>query len=267
MSNRIEMLIIDPQNDFHDQDGAALAVPGAIADADRLSNLLKQKARAIDDIHITLDTHQQLDVAHPMMWVDSSGKRPDPFTIISADDVRNSRWRAFNPAFQKRLQSYVEQLEVNGRYPLCIWPPHTLVGSWGHNIVASVYSAVTEWESSRIRRFDAVTKGHNPWTEHYSAVMADVPDAKDPTTQLNNGLIQTLKDADVIFLSGQALSHCLANTVRDIADNFGEENVSKMVLIEDTSSPVPGFENLADDFMREMTARGMQTVKAAQVDI
>lgn len=267
MKNNTQLLIIDPQNDFHDQDGATLGVPGAMADAARLSDIINKKQRALNNIHVTLDTHQLVDVAHPIMWVDSKGRNPDPFTIISANDVKNGTWRAFNPAYQKRLQSYVEQLEANNRYPLCIWPPHTLVGSWGYGVVEDIYKAVTGWEQNRVRRVNYVTKGHNPWTENYSAIQADVPDPTDPTTQLNTQLIQTLEESDTVFLSGQALSHCIANTVRDIANNFGEDSIKKLVLIEDTSSPVPGFEYLADDFMTEMKGRGMQTVKAAQVDI
>jgi nicotinamidase-related amidase len=262
-----QMLIIDPQVDFHDLPGSMLPVMGASADSHRLSALINRKQRAISDIHITLDTHQLLDVAHPLMWVNSQGRRPVPFTIITADDVRKGVWRAFNPAYQKRVGSYVDQLEVNGRYPLSIWPPHCLVGTPGHNVVAPVREAVTDWEERRSRRVDYVTKGLNPWTEHYSAVMADVPDASDPTTQLNTRLIRTLEQADVILLSGQALSHCVANTVRDIAANFGADSIRKMVLIEDTSSAVGGFENLAADFMRDMKVRGMQTAKAADIDI
>jgi len=125
------LLIIDPQNDFHDQTGAALPVTGAMADADRLSKLINRKRKALSNIHITLDTHQLLDIAHPVMWIDSAGKNPPPFTIITAEDVRSGKWRAFNPAYQKRQQAYVEALEANGRYPLCIWPPHCLVGGWG----------------------------------------------------------------------------------------------------------------------------------------
>jgi nicotinamidase-related amidase len=67
----------------------------------------------------------------------------------------------------------------------------------------------------------------------------------------------------VVALSGQALSHCVANTVRDIADQFGQENIHKLVLIEDTSSPVPGFEALARQFVTDMRRRGMKTAKAA----
>ena len=32
--------------------------------------------------------------------------------------------------------------------------------------------------------------GANPWTEHYSAVQADVPDPQDPATQLNRALVE-----------------------------------------------------------------------------
>ena len=89
-----------------------------------------------------------------------------------------------------------------------------------------------------------------------------MPDPADPTTQLNLGLIKTLENADVVALSGQALSHCVANTIRDIADYFGRESIRKLVLIEDTSSPVPGFEDLARQFLTDMRARGMKTARA-----
>ena len=67
-------------------------------------------------------------------------------------------------------------------------------------------------------------------------------------------------DADVILMAGEALSHCLANTVRDIVTQFGARDlVSKIHLLTDASSPVTGFEPYADDFLRDMTAEGMQT--------
>jgi nicotinamidase-related amidase len=109
---------------------------------------------------------------------------------------------------------------------------------------------------------DYVTKGSNFWTEHYSAVQADVPDPQDPGTLLNTDLIQTLENADLIALSGQALSHCVANTIRDIANNFGEDNIKKMILLIDTTSNVPGFEKMGQDFLVEMKGRGMQVEKS-----
>jgi len=105
-----------------------------------------------------------------------------------------------------------------------------------------------------------VTKGSNIFTEHYSAVKADVPDPGDPTTQINKGLIKTLMEADLVFIAGEALSHCVANTVRDIANEFGDDSyVKKMVLLTDASSSVTGFEAMGADFVKEMVGRGMQT--------
>ena len=60
-------------------------------------------------------------------------------------------------------------------------------------------------------------------------------------------------------MPGEAGSHCLANTVRDVANNFGDDSyVKRLVLLEDATSPVPGFEPFQTDFIKEMKARGMQ---------
>ena len=81
---------------------------------------------------------------------------------------------------------------------------------------------------------------------------------------LNMDLIETLEDADIILLSGEARSHCLANTVTDIANNFGEENIKKMVLLTDATTDVPDapgstmFKDMGESFVRDMKARGMQ---------
>jgi nicotinamidase-related amidase len=256
----MQFLIIDPQNDFANPTGS-LFVPGADKDSDRLAQMIKRHLSKIYDIHITLDTHHLLDIAHPLFWVDTKDKHPAPFTCITLEDVHNGKWKTTHPGFQERAISYVEALKANGRYDLIIWPPHCLIGSQGNNVVAPIAETVLAWENS-FAIVDYVTKGSNIWTEHYSAVQADVPDPADPGTQLNTRLIETLETADLIALSGQALSHCVANTVRDIANNFGDENINKMVLIEDTSSPVPGFEHLGEDFIKEMKARGMRTAKS-----
>jgi hypothetical protein len=43
---------------------------------------------------------------------------------------------------------------------------------------------------------------------------------------------------------------------------LGEENISKIVLIEDTTSPVPGFEEMGQQFLADLQERGMRTVKS-----
>ena len=251
------MLIIDPQVDFCSPDGA-LFVPGADQDVVRLASFIDRASSKINDIHVTLDSHRSVDIAHPIFWVDSTGKHPDPFTIISVDDVTNGVWTTTNPSLRQIGLDYVKALETNGRYPLCVWPAHCRIGSQGHSIAPVVCDALLRWEEKRFKVIDFVTKGSNVLTEHYSAVKADVPDPSDPTTMLNTDLLEILQTADVILISGQALSHCVANTITDIADNFGEDNIKKFVLLQDTCSNVPGFENLGEAFVRDMSARGMK---------
>jgi nicotinamidase/pyrazinamidase len=253
---KIELLVIDPQVDFCDP-GGSLFVPGADQDMTRLAEFISKYKDKFDDAHVTLDSHHLVDIAHPIFWLDSTGKNPAPFTIISVDDVENGVYRTVNPQMQERATDYVHKLASNGRYPLCIWPPHCLIGSDGAKVFPKLFEALIKWEED-FAMVDYVTKGSNFWTEHYSAVQADVPDPDDPDTQLNMRLIQTLQNAEIILLAGEARSHCLANTVTDIADNFGEENIKKMVLLEDACSDVPGFEQQGEDFVKNMKVRGMQ---------
>jgi nicotinamidase-related amidase len=284
----VQLLVIDPQNDFcypgidisnmNIQEiksiksnvpvelinPGALFVPGADEDMKNLTAFVKKKKNKIDDIHVTLDSHHFVDIAHPIFFVDSKGNHPAPFTIITSADMESGTWRTTNPDFMDRTREYTKSLETNGRYPLCIWPPHCLIGSFGYGVVSDLFSTFKKWEED-FAIVDYVTKGSNFWTEHYSAVQADVPDPEDPGTQLNQGLIQILQDADMILLAGEARSHCLANTVRDIANNFGEDNIKKMYLLEDCTSDVTGFEGMGTDFVTEMTGRGMNLTDTSRI--
>jgi len=254
----IHLLVIDPQNDFCDPNGS-LHVPGAEADMDRVAALIERLRSDLSAIHVTLDSHRKVDISHPIWFRDSSGHHPDPFSVITADELDKGRWSTTRPTTYKRTLSYLRALESSGRYPHVIWPYHCLIGDEGHNVWPRLADAVHAWED-RFAIANYVTKGSNPWTEHFSAVQAEVPDPADPTTQVNVDLITTLEEADVVLLAGEALSHCLANTVRDIALKFADPKyVSKLVLLTDASSNVPTFEKYGDDFMRELTAKGMRT--------
>lgn len=252
----IQLLLIDPQNDFCSPDGS-LFVPGADDDMKRLASFINRVGKRLDDIHVTLDSHRIVDVAHPSYWVNSQGKNPDPFTIISVSDVENGAWRTTNPNWQSRALEYVKELESNGRYALCIWPEHCVIGSKGHSIFPEVSEALCEWERKNFAVVNYVTKGSNIFTEHYSAIKAEVEDAEDHTTMLNNDFLDVLEEADKIIVTGEALSHCVASTVRDAVD-FRSDIAKKLVLLEDTSSNVPGFEKLGIDFVEDMKKLGME---------
>ncbi|MCB9523408.1 MAG: hypothetical protein H6702_08495 [Myxococcales bacterium] len=262
---RVHLLVIDPQNDFCDPAQGSLFVPGADADMARLARFVERVRDRLDDIHVTLDSHHPVDIAHPTFWRDSAGNHPAPFTQITYAEVEAGRWSTTLPVARGRALQYLRALETGGRYPHVIWPPHCLIGSQGHNVVPALFDALRGWEEKRFAVVDYVTKGSNLWTEHFSAVQAEVPDPADPDTQVNTRLIDTLEQADLILLAGEAGSHCLANTVRDIVARFSDPSyVRKMVLLTDATSPVPGFEALQDQFVQDMTALGMRLSTTAE---
>lgn len=269
---RVDLVVIDPQYDFVEppilgvpNSGGALYVKGAEHDMERLTTLVNRIAKKISSIAVSLDSHHLLDCAHPEFWRDSAGKNPPPFTIISASDVENGRWTPYRPSLTKRMLDYVKTLEKGSRYPLCIWPPHCLIGSDGAAVHKGLNKALNNWSRSSGKRIEWIAKGSNPFTEHYSAVRAEVPDPEDlENTGIKMGLIESLKEADIIAIAGEAGSHCVANTVRDIANEFKDDSyVKKIVLLEGCYSPVPGFEKMQDDFIAEMTKRGMRIEKAS----
>jgi nicotinamidase/pyrazinamidase len=201
-------------------------------------------------------------IAHPISWVDSKGNHPAPFTQITLTDVENGTYRAFKPGLQRRFESYVRSLESNGRYVLTIWPPHCLIGSPGHAVHPTLFEALLEWERTVYGFVGYTPKGSNYLTEHYSAVVADVSYPDDPTTQLNTRFIQLLEEADDILITGEALNFCVANTFKDVADNFSNADyVKKLVLLEDACSEIPGLEFLTKAFMDDMLPRGMRIAR------
>ncbi len=72
-----------------------------------------------------------------------------------------------------------------------------------------------------------------------------------------------LQDADIVGVAGEASSHCVLETVKQIANNIGIEHVKKFHVIRDCMSPVaqvpggPDFPALADAFFRDMETKGM----------
>jgi nicotinamidase/pyrazinamidase len=259
----VALLVIDPQNDFCSPSGA-LSVAGADRDMDRLAGLLEAHGEAISRVHVTLDGHHLLDVSHPAWWRDAEGRPPPPFTAIGPAELRGGRWRTADPAEGPRALAYLEALEAGGRYPHVVWPPHCLIGEEGQAVWPRLAGALRGWAGARRARVDFVHKGANPWTEHFSAVRAEVPDAADPGTGSNRALVAALAAAELVLVAGEARSHCVASTVRDLAASFTDPRaVERLVLLEDATSDVPGFEAQGARFVEELAARGMRLATTA----
>lgn len=275
------LLLIDVQKDFHP--GGSLAIPTAGEDAKRIANVIRTKARSIDRIVATLDSHHKLHIAHPNFWVNAQNKHPDPFTMITTDDIMSKKWMPRNDLklpvgeplldpvvfsgmdrvvdsdgrldLKKYCIEYTRQLEEKGRFKLCIWPEHCLIGTKGHCVVDSVRQAMEEWCDITGGSVEWVLKGENLLTEMFSALSADVPVSSG--TAFNDKLQSSLLASSTLIVCGQAMSHCVNYTLRDIMKHWPQEQTSNIVLATDCCSTVPGFEAAAEIFQQDMKDAGV----------
>jgi nicotinamidase-related amidase len=259
------LLLIDPQNDFCDLPGAALPVAGADQDLRRLSGVLAAAAESIEELVITLDSHASVGIERTTFWMTHGGAEVPPFTQIVADDVRQGRFLPRADQHRAAVIRYLEQLENGGRYRLMVWPVHCVVGTWGHNLHADVAAQVAEWERRRQRPCVRILKGLNPMTEQYSAVQAEVPVADDPRTLPNQELIASVRPGEgLLLVAGEAASHCVAATMRDVFAHLSREERERVVLLTDCMSAVTGFQAQADEFLADAAARGARLCTARQ---
>ena len=278
MRTATQLLIIDPQNDFCDIPAAwrpvdpltgaaiapALPVAGAHADMQRTAALIRAAGAALDDITITLDSHHHVDIAHPTFWQKAGGDAVAPFTQVTAAQVRAGEFLPRDAAALPRTLAYLDELESRGRYVLMVWPVHCEIGTWGHGVHADVRAAYNQWEETLLRGVRKVAKGENPWTEHYSAIQAEVPDADDEHTQLNTALLADLDRADLLFIAGEASSHCVRATTEHIVAHLPGGRPERMVLLTDCMSPVAGFEAQHEAFLAEMRAKGVRLMNSGE---
>lgn len=270
-----QLLLIDPQNDFCDLPAGAgpaglapsLPVPGAHADMQRVAAWLRGQAPRIDHITVTLDSHQVFDIAHPAFWLQADGSAVAPFTAITAAQVRGGAFAPRCAAHTARALAYLDALEARGRYTLMVWPVHCEIGSWGHGVHAEVLAACGNWQRLQQRAVLNVFKGTNPWTEHYSALEAEVPDPQAPETCLNQALLHTLLQAQRLIVAGEASSHCVRSTVEHLLEHAPAGFASRIVLLTDGMSPVRGFEAQHHDFLQRMQAAGVQLSDCANLHL
>ena len=254
--------------------GASLFVPGAVEDTQRTLAWLYANLDRITRLHFSLDTHHVFQIFHPTWWVDGEGKHPAPFTPITAKDVEDGRWtpvRAPNECLE-----YVKKLEASGKYTLTIWPYHTLLGGVSHALVPALMEATVF--HSLVRSSDAhfETKGTQAMTENYSVLSPEVRELGGASVgTFNAAFFEMLMAFDRVYVFGQAKSHCVLSTLRDMQEHIAKvdpELSRKVYVLEDAMSAIPApaidplppaldYPRLTEQAFAELRAAGMNIVK------
>jgi nicotinamidase-related amidase len=286
---RICLMAIDVQNTFCIP-GFELFVGGqsgmgAVEDNVRLCEFIYRNLGVLTEIAPTMDTHTAMQIFHPVFWVNAAGDHPQPASTISYADVETGVWKV-NPAIAYSLSKgnyvglqqfalhYTKQLSDDSKYPLTIWPYHSMVGGIGHALVSAVEEAMFFHNMVRHSQTNFEIKGGNPLTENYSVLRPEVlNDAQNrPIAQKNTRFLQKLLNFDAVIIAGQAKSHCVAWTIDDLLSEIltQDPNLAKKVyLLEDCTSPVviPGvvdFTPQGDQAFERFAKAGMHIVQSSQ---
>lgn len=256
-----KLLIIDPQNDFCEATSSknkpALPVPGSLKDMKNIIKFIQENE--LEEIIVTLDTHSIIDIAHPLWWIKNDGSPVEPFTVITKESIEKGLYKTRNELDMKYSTDYINKLEENAKYQLIVWPEHCIQGTWGHNVFEELQEELKKWTHKTNKNVTYFYKGTNIRTEHYSAMKAEV--VLDEDTDLNHKLLSKLKSSSTLYVCGEALSHCVSSTVKDIIENTENDFHNKIVMLENASSSVSGFEKEGQKFIDFIKTKGVSVLK------
>jgi nicotinamidase-related amidase len=203
------LLIIDPQKDFTDVNDddykGTMSVTGAAEDYKRIIKFIETNENAIDEIHVTLDTHTPNHIGHPSYWktvsIDSNGvAKTYPLDnggydtmmfILSLNNGENgnlstprimatkdNRSIQVTPSDSKLTDytiKYLQALAEKQKQSAFIWDKHCIEGSKGHEIADSLKQKLDAVQNKQKIKVKYHIKGQNNLAEMYSIFSAEVP--------------------------------------------------------------------------------------------
>ena len=266
---RVALLVVDGQWDFVSPLGG-LPVPGAIGDMQRLlNNFFYPNFGDITSVYASEDDHPLFSITFPTWWRDRNGQPPsftEP-TPITYAEIKSGLWKPIiDPIWSIQ---YSKKLEEQAKRTLMIWTLHCLQGTTGQALIPALSEAIMFHSAARSSHATIITKGKSPRTDHYGIFAAEIPDPRDPTTQLNTTVLEAIANHDLIYVAGEAKSHCVLETMAQLVGYFGKnhpETIKKIRFLMDCTSsvkhPAVDFDAIANAELDKMVAQGVVLVNS-----
>jgi nicotinamidase/pyrazinamidase len=265
-SPKVLAWLIDMQVDFiYPAPVGRLPVLNALEDARRTVEWLYRNVSHITQIAASLDTHTPFQIFYPSWWKNAKGDHPAPYTVITADDVRKGMWRPLvEPVWSIR---YLDELESVGKKQMMIWPFHCMEGTTGRALIPALSEAILYHSGARLAQPTYLTKGTIAHTEFYSVVEPEVKYSKHPEGGLNTRFLDMVAQFDLIYIAGQARSHCVLETMQSVMRHFASspDVIRKLRFLDDCTSSIPGFEKSTEAQLQKFAAQGMRLVRSTDV--
>lgn len=146
----------------------------------------------------------------------------------------------------------------------------TMEGTLGHMLVAPISEAIAWHSAARKAQPTYIVKGQTIRTEYYGIFGAEIPDPQDPTSALNERLLDAVLKHDKVYVTGEAKSHCVLETERQLLEYSGNTSgmVKKLHFLRDCTSsvqhPTIDFDALTESELKEMEKKGVKMVFITQ---
>ena len=151
-----------------------------------------------------------------------------------------------------------------GKKQLCIWPYHCIAGTEGATLENEFAKMVYFHSVARKSVNHMIQKGTDPYSEMYGIIKPEF----SKKNFLNTPVLTAIEKYDKIYVVGEAASHCLMESVKQIAEHFANrpEVTQKITILEDCTSPITGYE--ADTqiaFANFKSSYGIQFAKSTDI--
>lgn len=254
------LLCIDVQKDFIE--GGPMGVPNSIKDVENITKFIYKNMDEITNIMCSLDTHTPGQIFHPAWWVDENGNTPNAYTIITYEDVQNRKWIPVLDDTEDSIE-YLKQLNYLGKSNLCIWPYHCISGTEGATIENELAKIIYFHSVARSCTNPMIFKGTDPKSEMYGIIKPEY--SKD--NFINMEVLNTIKQYDEVYVVGEASSHCVLESVKQIAEYFSEkpEILNRITILTDCTSSITGYEENTTKEFKELAKVGIKFKKSTEV--
>lgn len=235
---KIALILIDCQIDFCHPNGA-LYIQGAQENTQHIASFIYRNLDKISTIIASSDSHLPNHIFFAPWWINEYGEHPEPYTIITNDDIKQRLWI---PAVdQNTSKEYVKSLAEHNKKNLCIWPHHCIKGTYGQMLMPEISEAIFYHTLARTTNPIFIEKGTTALTEYYGIFYPEVQMSNHYQVELNTKLFNVLMAHDRVYFAGQARSHCILESVKQLDQHCTEHNqkfLNNVYLLDDCSSVI-----------------------------
>jgi len=135
-----------------------------------------------------------------------------------------------------------------------VWPYHCIANTKGHDLEENIMGALCFYEASG-GKVTRVFKGMDSLSEMYGVFACEYPEKR----HANRALLRRAAGFDKIFIAGEAKSHCVLSTLKQLAACMEEKgkSLSAIRVLTDCMSAISGFEETTEREFDALAAKGV----------